>query len=148
MKTVGCIGLMAALGLSGGAWGQTTTQDDLFATTGEFRANAASVHEVNMNADDLKMVEGKDSAEARKLVLEVVHTYTYKSPGAFRHSVVDVYRNKLSGSNWHCTVHSQDFEHGRFSDICTRVRPDNYLEKAVVNESPLSLTFIHRISKP
>ena len=139
-----------AMGLTVGAGAQTSAtgaKDDLFAGTEKFAQGASSVTQIDMDPDELGKVDGKDGLKARKMVLSVVHVYEFDKAGMYRAEDVEVFRKKLEGGEWHCTVHIREAKSGESTDVCNKRRDDGMREEAVITVEPKSLTFIHTIRK-
>ena len=139
-----------AVGVTVGAGAQTGAagvKDDLFAGTEKFAQGASSVTQIDMDPDELGKVDGKDGLKARKMVLSVVHVYEFEKVGMYRAEDVEVYRKKLEGGDWHCTVHIREMKSGESTDVCNKRRDDGMREEAVITVEPKSLTFIHTIRK-
>ncbi len=122
-------------------------KEDLFAGTEKFAKGASDVTEVNMDPNSLNLVGGPDASRAHHMVLSVVRTYSYDKPGMYNQADVDVYRRKLEGGDWHCSVHTRDMKSGETTDVCSRQRAPDMVENAIITTSPKSLTFIHNIRK-
>lgn len=122
-------------------------KDDLFAGTEKFAKGASDVTEVTMDPNSLDLVGGPDAKRAHRMILNVVRTYTYDKPGMFNPADVEEYRRKLESGDWHCSVHIRDLKNGDSTDVCSRNRPPDMVENAIITVSPKSLTFIHNIRK-
>jgi len=122
-------------------------KDDLFAGTDIFAKNATGVQEITMDPDSLNMVGGAEGHRAHNMVLNVVRTYSYDKPGMYNMADVDTFRNKLTGGDWHCSVHIRDLKNGSSTDVCSKHRTDGMRENAIITVEPKSLTFIHTIRK-
>ena len=122
-------------------------KDDLFAGTEKFAKGATDVTEVSMDPNSLDLVNGPDANRAHRMVLNVVRTYSYDKPGMYNPADVDEYRHKLETGDWHCSVHTRDLKSGDSTDVCSRNRPPDMVENAIITASPKSLTFIHNIRK-
>ncbi len=122
-------------------------RDDLFAGTEKFAKGASQATEVNMDPESLDLVGGPDSSKAHRMLLNVVHTYTYDKPGMYNVAEVEEFRRKLEGGEWHCSLHSRDLKSGQTTDICSKRRAPDMVERAIITVAPTQLTFIHTIRK-
>lgn len=138
---------LAAGAMLAGAQTSTIVRDDLFAGTEKFAKGASDVTELTMDPQSLQMVGGKDAHRAHRMVLNVVHTYTYDKPGMYNIADVEEFRNKLNTGDWHCSVHTRDMKHGESTDICNKNRTDGMVETAIITVEPKELTFIHTIKQ-
>lgn len=142
-------GLLAIMALPGAsAQSPGAAKDDLFAGTEKFAQGAVGVNEISMDPDSLGLVNGGHARRAHNLVLNVVRSYEYDKPGMYRVEDVEVFRKKLEGGDWHCSVHVRDLKHGDSTDVCNRRHSDGLVETAIITVAPKSLTFIHTIRKP
>ncbi len=138
---------LAAGAMLAGAQTSAIVKDDLFAGTEKFAKGASDVTELTMDPQTLQMVGGKDSHRAHRMVLNVVHTYSYDKPGMYNIADVEEFRNKLNTGDWHCSVHTRDMKHGESTDICNKSRTDGMVETAIITVEPKELTFIHTIKQ-
>ena len=81
------------------------------------------------------------------MVLNVVRTYSYDKPGMYNPADVEEYRRKLEGPDWHCSVHIRESKNGDSTDVCSKRRPPDMIETAIITMEPKELTFIHTIRK-
>ena len=144
---VAAVVALAASGLLAGAQTSTIVKDDLFAGTEKFAKGASDVTELTMDPQTLQMVGGRDAHRAHRMVLNVVHTYSYDKPGMYNIADVEEFRNKLNTGDWHCSVHTRDMKHGESTDICNKSRTDGMVETAIITVEPKELTFIHTIKQ-
>ena len=133
--------------LLAGAQTSAIVKDDLFAGTEKFAKGASDVTELTMDPQSLQMVGGRDAHRAHRMVLNVVHTYSYDKPGMYNIAEVEEFRNKLNTGDWHCSVHTRDMKHGESTDICNKNRTDGMVETAIITVEPKELTFIHTIKQ-
>ncbi len=141
------VAVLAASAMLAGAQTSTIVKDDLFAGTERFAKGASDVTELTMDPQSLQMVGGKDAHRAHRMVLNVVHTYSYDKPGMYNIADVEEFRNKLNTGDWHCSVHTRDMKHGESTDICNKSRTDGMVETAIITVEPKELTFIHTVKQ-
>lgn len=147
LNILGVVLLLAAAAALANAQNAASVKDDLFAGTEKFAKGASDVTELNMDPTTLNMVGGKHANKAKHTVLNVVRTYSYDKPGMYNAADVEVYRNKLNGPDWHCSVHTRS-RNGESTDVCQRSRTDGLIESAIITIEPKELTFIHTIKQP
>ncbi len=131
----------------GGGTKAPALKDDLFAGTEKFAQGASSVTQIEMDPESLGMVGGGHSEKAKRMVLSVVHTYSYDKPGMYKIEDVEEFRRKLEAGDWHCSVHVREMKTGESTDVCNRRRTDDMVESAIITVEPKSLTFIHQIMR-
>lgn len=138
---------VAVAGLGDAQSSQPSVKDDLFSGTEKFAVNATSAEQVDMDSNSLSLVEGKNAAKIRDVILSIVHRYTYDKPGQYSMDDVNSYRKKLEGPDWHCSIRRWDNKAGTSTDICSKIRPGGLFEYAVISVKPTQLTFIHTLRK-
>lgn len=121
--------------------------DSLFAGTEKFAKGASNVTEVNMGPQSLDLVQGNDAKRAHRTILSEVRTYTYDKPGMYNPADLDEFRQRLETADWQCSVHTRDLKNGTSTDICSRRRAPDLIERAIITAEPKQLTFVHNIRK-